>query len=394
MTHDQPLSRRRPAAEAGSAAADEAALLARLRQALPAIADDAAGEDQSGCFPVASWQRLVDAGLLSAPLQRSLGGGGWGSEAHGAPALASALRLIGRASLPLGRLYEGHVNALRLVQRHGTPAQRRQAAADATAGQAFAIWNTDPPQGPGLRLAENGRLQGTKVLCSGAGHVQRALVTYRPQQQPDAPPQLALVPLLPGQGADASSWTAQGMRASVSGSVAFDGLRLEPVMRIGIPGDYLRQPDLAVGAWRFLAVQCGGIDAIGEALRQHLRRTGRGDDPHQARRLAQVAIAAQTAWQWVERAAPLAEAADAGQASIAFVNIARHAVEAAAVRAMQLAQKSVGLAAFLAPHPLDRLCRDLATYLRQPAPDAALMAAAQYLLQQNDAMAELWGQQG
>ena len=47
---------------------------------------------------------------------------------------------------------------------------------------------------------------------------------------------------------------------------------------------------------------------------------------------------------------------------------------------MQLAQRSLGLAAFIRGAPVERLCRDLGTYLRQPAPDAILDEAAAYFM--------------
>lgn len=50
---------------------------------------------------------------------------------------------------------------------------------------------------------------------------------------------------------------------------------------------------------------------------------------------------------------------------------ARGAVESAAVLVLDLAEKSVGAAGMIAPHPLERLVRDLRTYLRQPNPDGA-----------------------
>jgi hypothetical protein len=43
---------------------------------------------------------------------------------------------------------------------------------------------------------------------------------------------------------------------------------------------------------------------------------------------------------------------------------------------MRLVQRSLGLAAFLPDNPVERLLRDLAVYLRQPAPDAALADGA------------------
>jgi alkylation response protein AidB-like acyl-CoA dehydrogenase len=364
--------------------------LAALRLRLPGIAEAAATEDVDGAFPAASVAALDAAGLLRAPLARVLGGAGWGIEAAGAAPLARALRLVGRASLPLGRLYEGHVNALRLVQRHGTAAQAEAAARDAAAGMLFAVWNTDAPGEPPLAIRGDGRLAGRKVLCSGAGFAARALVTARPEASPEAPPRLLLVPLALGERADLAGWTAQGMRASATGAVDFTGLALTPDMPIGGPGDYLRQPDFSAGAWRFAAVQCGGLEAVLGALREHLCRTGRGGDPHQAARLGQAALAAETARLWVEAAALRAEAEPAAAEAATYANLARTAVERAALDVLELAQRSIGLAAFLRPNPLERLCRDLATYLRQPAPDRALGVAAADILAAEAAPGDLW----
>lgn len=365
-------------------------LLAALRLRLPGIAEAAATEDVDGAFPAGSIAALGEAGLLRAPLAEALGGAGWGIEAAGAAALARALRLVGRASLPLGRLYEGHVNALRLVQRHGSAAQVQAAARDAAAGLLFAVWNTDAPGEPPLAFDGDGRLLGRKVLCSGAGFAARALVTARPAATPEAAPQMLLVPLPPGERADLSGWTAQGMRASATGAVDFTGMVLQPSMPIGAPGDYLRQPDFSAGAWRFAAVQCGGLEAVLGALRDHLRRTQRGGDPHQAARFGQAALAAETARLWVDAAALRSEADPAAEDAAAYANLARTAVERAALDVLELAQRSVGLTAFLRPNPLERLCRDLATYLRQPAPDRALGVAAADILAAAPAPGDLW----
>jgi hypothetical protein len=54
------------------------------------------------------------------------------------------------------------------------------------------------------------------------------------------------------------------------------------------------------------------------------------------------------------------------------MNAARGAIERAALNVMELAERSVGAAGMMAPHPLERLMRDLRTYLRQPNPDGAL----------------------
>src|ERR1700721_4058133 len=74
-----------------------------------------AGEyDEDGAYPAADVAALHEAGLLTAVLPVECGGAGLTGLA-----LSEVLRSIGSGSLPLGRLFEGHVNALALVLRYG-----------------------------------------------------------------------------------------------------------------------------------------------------------------------------------------------------------------------------------------------------------------------------------
>jgi alkylation response protein AidB-like acyl-CoA dehydrogenase len=203
-----------------------------------------------------------------------------------------------------------------------------------------------------------------------------------------AMPQLRL-----GERADLSRWTAHGMRASATGAVDFTGVDVDPIEIIGGDGDYDRQPAFSGGAWRFAAVHLGGMERLLDLLREHLRQTGRGGDPHQAARLGQAAIAIETARLWVERAAAIAEEVPATRATeqvVAYVNLARLAVERAGLDLMELIQRSVGLQGFMRPNPIERISRDLATYLRQPGPDRALSSAAKWVLEWEGSSADLW----
>jgi alkylation response protein AidB-like acyl-CoA dehydrogenase len=351
---------------------DATASVARLaRERAPLL-------DEDGAFPDQEVAALAEAGLLSAPLPVALGGAGLGQGPEGAAVLAEVLMRIGAGSLPLGRIYEGHVNALGLVVAYGTPAQQRQAATDALAGRLFGVWNTDDRQDP-LRL-EGEVLRGRKILASGAGWVERPLVTV---VTPEGPAML-LPSLRTGERADLSSWRAQGMRASATGAVCLDGVAAPAAVRIGRPGDYLRQPLFSGGAWRFLAVHAGGAAALFDLLCQHLRALARDGDPHQRARVAEAATALEGARLWVERAARhLAAEELPSDAVVAYVNLARGAVERAALEILALTQRSVGLPGFMRPHPIERIARDLATYLRQPAPDRALEMGAAFMLEQD-----------
>ena len=59
----------------------------------------------------------------------------------------------------------------------------------------------------------------------------------------------------------------------------------------------------------------------------------------------------------------------------------RHAVQEACDLILGLSVQSVGVSGVLAPHPLERLVRDLTTYLRQPAADAALVSVGERVLE-------------
>ena len=90
-------------------------------------------------------------------------------------AYLSLLRLLhatGRRDLPLGRLFEGHVDAGQIIRRYGTPDQLPPVRA------ALGVWNADLPGEP-LRLTRDGagwRLSGAKAYASGAGILSHALV--------------------------------------------------------------------------------------------------------------------------------------------------------------------------------------------------------------------------
>jgi hypothetical protein len=102
---------------------------------------------------------------------------------------------------------------------------------------------------------------------------------------------------------------------------------------------------------------------------------GRADDPHQKARLGNAIIGCETSRLWVRQAARVAVAPHANSATaVAYMALARPSKRC--LDAMRLDQGSLGLGAFRCGTPIERICRDLATYLRQPAPDEVLTEAA------------------
>jgi alkylation response protein AidB-like acyl-CoA dehydrogenase len=360
---------------------DRDAFLETIAAAVPLLQEHAAIADDNASFPRASFDHLIHAGILTATLPRSHGGLGLGEDADGADALLKLFILLGQGSLAVARLYEAHVNALQLILRYGQAELGRQMAADAAAGHLFALWVTDPhgaalaakPQSSGFVL------EGGKAFCSGAGIATRALITAATA----AGTRMLIVSLQPGARVLPGEIKLSGMRAAVTGSMDFSGMHITEDVFIGAPGDYLREPVFSAGAWRGSAAALGGLVALAALHRTEILRRRRDQDPHQRARFGQLMIACETARLWMQRAARHACLEDVpADAVVAYVNLARIAVEAACLEAMRLTQRSLGLGGFIAGHPAERVCRDLATYLRQPAPDETLDIAAGYYLAQ------------
>ena len=71
--------------------------------------------------------------------------------------------------------FEGHVNALFLIEKFGTAAQRECYKDLAAGGHIFGVWNTDLPGEP-VRL-QNMCLRGRKNFASGVDGLSHAIIT-------------------------------------------------------------------------------------------------------------------------------------------------------------------------------------------------------------------------
>ncbi len=334
---------------------EPATALIALRNRVPAIQASSAALDRDGAFPHDALDLLAGAGVLAA-----FGGG----EAS-ALELMEALRLVGRANLSLGRIFEGHCNTARLIDWYGTDAQRRTLALDLAAGRVFGVWNTETAP---VRI-EDGHLTGFKTFATGAGHIDRAIVTATTERGR----QMVLIDAAQPARCDPKSWPVSGMKATVSGTYDLTGL---PAALVGAPGDYEREPRFSAGAWRFTAVQLGGVERILTLLRDHLVAGPQGVDPIHRARFGHVLAETRSAALWVRAAAIRATRDDAGPAEIALVLMTRGVVERAGLAVMEAAHRSVGTRSYMTTGALDMACRDLGLYLRQPAPDQALDRAS------------------
>lgn len=342
------------------------------------------------------------AGLLTAPLSQRLGGLGLGFETGNTTELLMLVKEIGRGNLAVGRVYEGHVNALQLIQTFGTPEQIETYAADAIRDKIFGVWNAEAADGVKIIPLDNGNylLQGCKTFASGCGYVERPFVNGA---LPDGSWQMCIVPMEKVKTVvDRDWWQPSGMKATVSYKVDFTGVELDRNCLIGNPGDYFRQPWLSAGVIRFAAVQLGGAEALFNTTRQYLQELNRTSHPNQQERLGKMAIAIESGNLWlcnvaqmVDRYAPIFGGypdlpnPESSQL-VAYANMVRTAIEQICMDVMQLSQRSIGTLGLLPPHPMERIIRDLSLYLRQPAYDVAISKVGEYVLANQVPASEIW----
>ncbi|MFX0546230.1 acyl-CoA dehydrogenase [Roseovarius sp. S1116L3] len=292
---------------------------------------------------------------------------------------ARALMQVGAVNLGVGRLWEGHMNALHLIRRYGTSGLKTEVARQIAEGAFLGVWGADG-EVP-VTLDVSGRhLNGRKCFASGLGAVTQAVVTV--DSGPDV--RLALVNVTDAGHADPSTWSMRGMQATASGSYEFTGLATEDIEWLGGPGDYLQEPHFVGGVWRIAALQAGAAIGLLDTAAAQLRAMDRMQAEAQKTRLMTVLMRAWAGMALTERAAIATtdrriETEEIVAASIA----ARLFTEEVALDAIRAVEQSIGLRHFETDSETGRMARDLAVYLRQAARDAFLQRAAQTALGQD-----------
>ncbi|WP_373330862.1 acyl-CoA dehydrogenase family protein [Salmonirosea aquatica] len=376
--------------------------LAEVEELIPQFSNFVVGPADPE-FPTTDFAIIRREGLLALPLQAAfdpLQAADFGEARVAFHRQLRLLKTIGRGSLPAGRIYEGHINALHLIELYGTAAQQTYWAACAKERQhLFGIWNTEFQDGVSIhRISDDEyELAGSKTFCSGAGEVDHMIITgHRMHGTENQGWQMVVVPLerMSQKRIDPSFWHPMGMEASASYKVDFTGIRLQASDLLGGPDDYHLQPAFSGGAVRFAAVHLGGAEALLEHTRRQLRQRDRLDQPYQLHRLGRMAIAVEGGNQWLAGAAGHAlYAYNSAEQVIEYANMVRTAISGICQEVMQLTLASIGVQSCMKPNPVEQIIRDLQTYLCQPNPDGALASVGRYVGVADQSVADLWNKE-
>jgi alkylation response protein AidB-like acyl-CoA dehydrogenase len=304
-------------------------------------------------------------------------------------ALLQQLKAVGRSNGAIGRIYEGHINTLYLIHLYADAAQQEYWYNEVIQHKKlFGVWNTDGATGISFAVGENVVIDGAKGFCSGANLVDYALIGGKTDQGgPTSDWQMVIVPMqqVEEYRIDRASWQPMGMKASVSYTIDFSGIELQRESLLGQPGDYHKAPYFLGGAIRFAAVQLGMAEAVYNKSLEFLRSLNRLDDPFQKMRIGKMAMAIHAAQLWIQQAGhnfdDWKHTTELHARLIAYANLTRLSIESTCLEVLQQSTQCVGAKGLMAPGDLERWHRDLAYYLRQPAPDATLQNAAGYLIE-------------
>lgn len=349
-------------------------LMDRLRARADELNELAAEHDAwaDGRFPEAAWSLLTDLGITPLTV----------TAVPAADELA-VVRAVAAVDVSLGRLVDGHFNALERLRVQVVDDDPQLAAGDleqVAAGQLrLGVWGADPGPGEGppahLRRVDAGHVvDGVKTFCSGAGGVERVFVLVRADADP-GPVRLAYVDVTNAE-VDRGWFRGTGMRGSASHRVELAGA---PVLWLAAQaGALLQEPWFSRDAVRTAASWAGGADTAVAELVGLLRAKGAGGDL-ESLAVARAQAAQRTIGHWLDAAAVAADSASADLPTLA-VHL-RHEVAQAVRSILDESARAAGSRPFAVGGRLERARRDLETYLLQHRLEPLLVKAGRRVLE-------------
>ena len=272
---------------------------------------------------------------------------------------------IGREDLSLARLAEAHWDAVAILAEAGRPA---------APGALYGVWAAEKP-GQALRLEaqpEGGfALSGEKAWLSGAGLVDRALVTA-------GQPESVLVDLDLRTHADRvafddSGWKTEAFRQTQTAAGRFDRVPVAADDVIGQPGWYTGRPGFWHGACGPAACWAGGA----QGLVAFAMRTTRQD----AHTLAHLGAMHADLWALGAYLDAAGREIDASQDRGADARVraltVRHLVEQACTDVLRRLPRALGPVPLAMDEAVLRRCQELELYLRQSHAERDLEALGQ-----------------
>ncbi len=178
-----------------------------------------------------------------------------------------ALLELAREDLSVARFAEAHVDAHQIL---------REAGHHPTEGAVYGVWASDSPRWRswGRTQGTDGplRLRGSKAFCTGAGLIDRTLITVHPDGDEDlGQPWLVDLDLrtVTEDRIDRSGWRTPALADTSTAVVDLNGLTVDSQQVIGGAGWYLSRPGFWDGAVGPAACWAGGAVGLVDHVVAH-----------------------------------------------------------------------------------------------------------------------------
>jgi alkylation response protein AidB-like acyl-CoA dehydrogenase len=368
--------------------------LARSKFALRADACD-----RETAFPVEDFADLYHEGLLAAVIPSEHGGLGLGPYQRDVLTLWLMTKEVAKADLSLARCWEGHSNALVLIDGMGTGEQKqRWFRGVVEGGEIWVAWSGEPQARGSSETTTFGTttvkvnggyvVNGTKAFATSAGNAHWAILLVSTAGPGGArhsagtvESQLLLACDLsdPSISVDRSWWDPIGMRGTCSHVVRFNQTFIHDCNLIGRPGQYL------IDGWQtcfiphYAATFLGAAEAAYEFAVEYITSQSKGGDPFVQQHIAQSAINVETGSLWLCHVARMWERGRHDEARLAGSR-ARHTMEHLAEETVNRCIRACGARSLNRPSPLGRIFRDLSFYIRHDNDDQILATIGKALL--------------
>ncbi len=303
----------------------------------------------------------LEAGQLDLP---ELGGGETSARWR-------ALAELARADVSEARIAEAHVDAVQILL---------EADRQAHPGSLYGVWASEHPRWALAARRTSHRthvLRGAKAFCSGAGLVDRALVTIsRVSEHDRSRPSVLLVDvdlrdLDPGR-IDVSSWTTAALADTVTAVVDLTGLEVDDSQIVHGSGWYLTRPGFWDGAVGPAACWAGAALGLIDVARR-----SPPSDPHGRAHLgALVALAwhleatLDAAGRQVDERGPQGTVAEARSTALTV----RHLVDVACAEVQERFARALGPRPLVSRPEVEARNHALSIYRRQCHAESDLQA--------------------
>jgi alkylation response protein AidB-like acyl-CoA dehydrogenase len=355
--------------------------------------------DATYTFPKENFQALFREGLNGPTISKEFGGMGLGNNKGNIRDLWAITTEIAKADMSTARCWEGHNNALMLLDNLGSYIQKEKwFSGVVNKGEIWTVWSGEPllkipgqDQKIGTTVTKTDEgyiLNGSKVFCSSAAGATWAnlLINLKGtggarhiNGDAESVVMLACNISDPSITFDDSWWKPIGMRGSVSYKVNFDNTFIPFENQIGEPGQFLLEDWQTRWIPQYAATFLGGAEAAYDYTLSHIEKQQRQNDPFIQHRIGKMAINIQSTRMWLDHAAKLWDQNKINEAQLAG-NMVRYQAEQLTTQILEHAIHACGARSLIQPSPLERVLRDLTLYTRHDNDDQLLATIGRSVL--------------